>query len=298
MSNESSILQRRNFLKGALGLSAAGILYLPALAKPRKPVGADRFAFLADIHIRKEPLRKVYTPEPFAKVVEQILAMPELPTAAVVCGDCASQKGKPEDYVLLAKLIEPLQKGGVPVYLILGNHDDRDALWKAFSKQKGKEGDFKEPKHLKVVSAPNVHLFILDSKITNDFTFGRLGKDQIEWLDKKLGELQDKPVICMAHHDPNYKPSPLGDYDQMCEVFKKHPQAKAFFFGHAHRWYQKKNEKGKHWEICIPSTAYVFRKKEPTGWLDAQFDPQGVKLTLHAMNEKHPKHGKAVELDW
>jgi 3',5'-cyclic AMP phosphodiesterase CpdA len=281
-----------------LGLSAAGVLYLPALASPRKPVGPDHFAFLSDIHIREKPLRKIYTPDPFAKVIQQILALPELPTAAVVCGDCASLKGKSEDYKLLDQLLKPLREGGVPIYLILGNHDVRDALWKQFPKQKGKEGAFDEPKHIKVLSAPSVHLVMLDSKVTKDFTFGRLDKDQMAWLDAKLGELADRPVICMAHHGPNFPYSPLSDYDEMCAVFKKHPQAKAYFCGHAHEWYHQQHKEGKHWEVCIPSTAYAFKKKEPTGWLDVQFDPKGVKLTLHALDEKHPKHKKPVKLVW
>ena len=302
MPHRSLNLPRRDFLKGALALSAAGILHLPALAEPKKRVIANRFVFLADIHIRKLPIKTVYTPSPFAKVVLQILAMPKLPSAVVVCGDCAGLKGKPEDYALLADLLKPLREGGVPVYLILGNHDDRDALWKAFPKQKGKEGvAFKDPKHLKIVSAPNVHLVMLDSKITGDFRYGRLGKDQMAWLDRKLGTLQERPVICLAHHDANFKDSPLGDYDDMCKIFQKHPQAKAYFFGHAHEWYQKKEKeegKGNHWKVCIPSTAYAFKKDEPTGWIDAHFHAKSVDLTLHALDEKHPKHLQELKLFW
>lgn len=292
-------IHRRNFLQATLGLTAAGVLYLPALAEAKKPVGQDHFAFLSDIHIRKKPIRKVHTPKRFAEVSEQVLSQPELPAAVIICGDCACLTGKPEDYLQLRESLKPLREGGVPVYLILGNHDDRDELWKAFPEQKAKDTDtFSDPKHMKIVSAPSVHLFLLDSKITKDFRCGKLGKDQLEWLDKKLNEFSDRPVICMAHHPPALDASPLTDYAKMCEVLEKYPQAKGYFFGHAHEWYQTQNEKGKHWEVCLPSPAYQFKKGEPIGWVDAQFNPKGVKLTLHAIDTKHPKHGEVVELAW
>lgn len=299
MTTPSPTLRRRSFLKGALGLSAAGVLHLPALAAPKKPVGADHFAFVSDIHIRTKPIRKIQTAKHFGKVSDQILALPKLPTAVIICGDCACLTGKPEDYVLLKKVLEPLRKGGIPIYLILGNHDDRDQLWKAFPEQKTTDGSkFEDPKHIKIISAPSVNLFLLDSKITGDFRYGRLGKDQIAWVDKKLKELPDKPAIFMAHHPSDFKASPLEDYDELCKVFEKHPQAKACFFGHAHRWYQKRGKEEKIWQVCIPSPAYTFGKGEPIGWLDVRFNPKGVNLTLNSLEENHPKQGEVVNLDW
>lgn len=292
-------LKRRNFLKGVLGLSAVGILHLPALAAPSKPVGPDHFAFLTDIHIRKKPIRGVQTAEHFAKNIEQILAAPELPMAAVIFGDCACLTGKPDDYILLAKSLEPLRKAGVPVYLLLGNHDDRDALWNAFPEQKGKDaGAFEDPKHIKVISTPNVNLFLLDSKVTGNFSLGRMGKDQLEWLDKQLQEHKDKPAVLIAHHDPAGNKIALYDYSKFYAVLKRHPQAKGYFFGHKHEWYQQQNEKEKLWEVCFPASAYVFNEKEPLGWVDAQFLPQGVKLTLNTMDKKDPRRGEVVELAW
>lgn len=290
MSNQTLTIPRRNFLKGALALSVTGVLYLPALAEPRKPVGLDRFAFLSDIHIRETPIREVYTPEHFAKNAEQILAAAELPSAAIVCGDCACLTGDSKDYVLLAKSLVPLREAGVPVYLILGNHDDRDALWNAFPDQKGAEGAFDDPKHIKVVSAPNVNLFLLDSKVTGDFQSGNIGKDQLEWIEEKLRKFKDKPAIFMAHH-PEVAPS-------LYEVLKRYPHAKAYFFGHKHEWYHQEDKQTKLWEVCLPASAYVFKEDEPLGWVDAQFHDKGVKLTLNAMDPKHPKQGEVVELGW
>ena len=292
-------INRRNFLKGTLAISAAGVLHLPALASPKKAIDPNRFAFLSDIHIRNEPIREVYTPDHLAKNAEQILAAPDLPVAVVVCGDCACLKGNPEDYALLAKLLKPLREAGVPVYLILGNHDNRDAMWNALPEQKENGfGSFEEPKHIKVVSAPNVNLFLLDSKVTGDFGLGRMGQDQLQWLDKYLEQHKDKPAIFMAHHDPTDGGIALKDYTDLYAVLAKHPQAKGYFFGHLHQWFQKQNKEHKLWEVCLPTSAYVFNESEPLGWVDARFKPQGVALTLNTMDKKDPRYGKVVELAW
>ncbi|MGD9127057.1 MAG: metallophosphoesterase [Planctomycetia bacterium] len=300
MKNYSSKLQRRDFLKGVLGLSAAGILHLPALGAPKKPVDPCRIALLADTHINEDltvPTRGIFPAAHFRVVVQQILSLPQLPVAATVSGDCANQRGKPGDYKMLAKLLKPLREGGIPVYLLLGNHDNRENFWKAFPKQKENLAKIpEEERHVKVLSTENVDLFLLDSLIRPKHTPGRLGKKQLQWVDEKLKEHTDKPVILMAHHDTRKQPQKaLQDYEKLFAIMKRHPQVKGYFFGHLHRWFQNKNEGL--WEVCIPTTSHVFKETTPTGWVEATFKPKGASLKVHTINE-HPKQGEVVELAW
>ena len=295
-------LRRRDFIQNAAVLSAAGIFYLPALAAARKPVTPNRFAMLADTHIRvdREELSRGLIGAPgisaaghLQENIRQILAQPEQPVAAIICGDCAFLYGKPGDYAVLSELLLPLRKAGVPIYLILGNHDNRHAFWKAFPKQKvGIVPLTEEEKHLKVVSTPEVNLLLLDSLIKTNYEPGSLGDKQLQWVDQKLKTLKDKPLVFMAHHHP----SDIKDYAKFLKIANSHPQAKAFFYGHLHEWYQKQD--GKIWEISLPASAYVFDDRQPSGWVDSQFHKDGVKLTLHTIDKKHPKQGEVVELAW
>ena len=293
-------IQRRHFLKGALSLSAAGILHLPALASPKKPVDPRRIALLADIHIDQDPslsVRGILPTVHLRTVIEQILAQPKLPVAATICGDCAHKIGLPEDYAMLAKLLKPLRQGGVPIYMLLGNHDNRENLWKAFPDQKKHLAKIPDAqKHAKVLTTENVHLFLLDSLTQPGSTPGLLGKKQLKWIDEKLSTLDDKPVIMMAHHDVRKPPAQsLHDYESLFAIMDRHPQVKGYFFGHLHQWFhQKRNDL---WEVCLPATAHVLNKKWPSGWIDAVFQPKGAILTLHTV-KKHPQQGEVVELTW
>jgi len=58
------------------------------------------------------------------RCVSKILALPRLPDAVVATGDLTDH-GTVEEYALLAELLTPRQ---MPLYLIVGNHDDPRAL--------------------------------------------------------------------------------------------------------------------------------------------------------------------------
>ncbi|MET1537547.1 metallophosphoesterase, partial [Burkholderia sola] len=89
-------------------------------------------AQLTDLHIR-EPGRLTYrridTARYLESSVQSVLALPQRPHALVITGDL-TDFGRPAEYVHLRSLLAPL--GELPIYLLAGNHDDRDALRAAF----------------------------------------------------------------------------------------------------------------------------------------------------------------------
>jgi len=50
--------------------------------------------------------------------------------------------------------------------------------------------------------------------------------------------------------------------------------------------------------VNLPTTAYVFDKKQPCGWVDAQMRSDGITLRLNALDGQHSAHGKSVDLAW
>ena len=86
---------------------------------------------LTDLHIR-EPGRLAYgridTAPYLQQAVQSVLALPQQPDAVVITGDL-TDFGRAAEYEHLARLLAPLT---MPVYLMPGNHDDRDQLRRSF----------------------------------------------------------------------------------------------------------------------------------------------------------------------
>ena len=84
-----------------------------------------RIALLSDTHVpgdRKNGYRGFNPWENLQAVVPEVSAIK--PQAVILNGDAARLEGKPEDYQEVKSLLEPLASVA-PIYLSLGNHDDR-----------------------------------------------------------------------------------------------------------------------------------------------------------------------------
>jgi len=71
---------------------------------------------------------KVDTPRHLERCVSKILALPRRPDAVIATGDLVDT-GTAEEYGLFAEIMAPLD---MPLYLAVGNHDDRKLLRAAF----------------------------------------------------------------------------------------------------------------------------------------------------------------------
>src|SRR5690348_11969552 len=65
------------------------------------------------------------------QTVAHLNSLPALPDIVIITGDC-TDKGKPEEYQRLKEILSPLK---MPVYLIPGNHDDRNQFRQAIGSQ-------------------------------------------------------------------------------------------------------------------------------------------------------------------
>src|SRR5947209_5557475 len=133
-------ISRRRFLSGSLA-AASGLVLGRRSAGLEKPAGSDshRFALLSDIHIAADPavrMRGVNMFDNLKRVCDEVAALGPLPAAVTIDGDLALARGASEDYTTLIDLLKPLRKAGLPVYLALGNHDDRGHFHNAFPQQK------------------------------------------------------------------------------------------------------------------------------------------------------------------
>jgi 3',5'-cyclic AMP phosphodiesterase CpdA len=153
---------------------------------------------ISDLHIRREGSLAygiVDTSAMLERCVSQILALAQRPVAVIATGDLVDF-GRPEEYRRLRNLLEPLP---MPVYLLPGNHDDRQELRRAFPTHHylGQSTE-----HIQfVIETLPVRVIALDTVVPGE-SGGSLCGDRLAWLDRTLSTAPKRPTIIAMHHPP------------------------------------------------------------------------------------------------
>jgi 3',5'-cyclic AMP phosphodiesterase CpdA len=168
-----------------------------------------------------------------AAVMDHLLAMDPRPDVLVVSGDIADHGLAPE----YAEARAWLDRWPGTVATCPGNHDVRTA----FVEGLGVEGLGVETRT--VVEHDGFRFVMLDSLVDavagERVDEGRLGADQLAWLDRQLGASDDPAFVCL-HHPPTtiglelMDPIRLLDADDLAAVIDHHPHVVAVLVGHAH----------------------------------------------------------------
>jgi len=298
-------LTRREFVTTSLA-AGAGLLTLrtASAAQDAPKVDPDSFALLSDTHIPAKDTtsaRGVNMSTNLKKTVAQLVAMKTRPAGVLVSGDCAFNVGQADDYKNLAALVAPLGQAKLPLHMALGNHDHRERFTAQF-KAARTDAATVTGKHVSIVEAARTNWVLLDSLYKTNDPAGVLGEGQLAWLAKALDARRDKPAIVVAHHNPFWgkigkrRVMFLKDTAALFDVLASRPHVKAYVYGHTHRWGVAQRN-GLHL-INLPTTAYLFKKDEPSGWVGAQLRDGGVTLRPHCHDPKHTVHGKEFKLTW
>jgi Icc protein len=290
-------MNRRAFIK--TGLTAVGALTAvvtgcsPGLRKSeRKPA---RWALLADTHIPEDVnnnYRGFYPYQNLQKVVPDIISAS--PDGVVIAGDLARLTGQLGDYDNLKKLLSPIAEKR-PVFMALGNHDNRDNFVKIFDEIPGDKQSVKG-KHIVVVNNPTTRLIILDSLFYVNEVPGLLGKAQRQWLENYLKECDDTPTILCFHHTLGDDDGDLLDVPRLFSIIKPIRKVKAILYGHSHAYGFSEFE-GIHL-INLPAVGYNFSDAEPIGWVQANLTDKGGDFTLHAIAGSMNNDRSVTRLTW
>lgn len=241
-----------------------------------------------------------------ARIVEQVVAEKDALSGVVINGDCAYSNGQPGDYETLFEILAPLRETGLPVHLTLGNHDDRDVLSGTLSEIGNSPV---EGKHCTVVETPLVNLVLVDTLRLVKEVAGEIGPEQLSWIAAHLDRDPGKPSVVVGHHYPQPvpdEPTPDGkppriyglvDTEGLFRTLAPRKSAKAYVYGHSHKWESSTDENNLH-HVNLPATAYVFDESLPTGWVRATFSADGGDFELVSLDPDHPQHGEKRSFEW
>lgn len=193
-------------------------------------------AQISDTHLKRQDellYGRIDTASYLERAVAHVNALDPRPDIVIATGDLVDG-GKPEEYANFRRVLAPLS---MPVYLIPGNHDARDALRAAF------------PEHSYlpasgflqyVVEGLPVRLIALDTLVPGK-GHGELCRERLDWLEARLGE-SNRPTLLFMHHPPfdcgiaafdNARLNEGGE--RLSELVRRHGNVERIVCGHVHR---------------------------------------------------------------
>ncbi|KAF1021553.1 MAG: 3',5'-cyclic adenosine monophosphate phosphodiesterase CpdA [Paracidovorax wautersii] len=245
---------------------------------------------ITDPHIR-EPGRLAYgridTAPYLAQAVASITRLPQAPDAIVITGDLVDF-GRAAEYTHLRQLLAPLASHRI--YLMPGNHDDRDELRRSFPEHSylGTAGFIQYS-----VPVGGLQLIALDTVVPRA-SEGRLCAERLAWLQAQLDAHRERPVVIAMHHPPFA--TLIGHMDaigllegaaELELLVARHPNVERVICGHLHRSIQVRF--GGAIAATAPSVAHqVCLDLSPTAASAWTLEPPGY--ALHAL----PAGGRLV----
>jgi Icc protein len=180
--------------------------------------------------------------------------------------------------------VEPIRAAGITVHVTIGNHDNRENLWKLLPFLKREQMGVQAG----VVELPHANLVLLDSGKR-----GVLGEEQLDWLAKELDQRADKPALIFGHYNPypnrGIRPNKgMRDGASLLKLLAERKHARGYFYGHTHEWQYDQRD---HLHLINqPAVSYYFGKGHAHGWVDMKLSETTAELELQCIDPKHKQH--------
>jgi 3',5'-cyclic AMP phosphodiesterase CpdA len=251
-------------------------------------------AQISDLHI-KQPGALAYgrvdTAACLARTIARLNALVPRPDAVIVTGDLVD-RGTVDEYRHLKTLLATL---ALPYWLLIGNHDGREALREVFPERAELHagGEFVQY----AVDIGEMRLIALDSM--EHLSAGTLCDTRLAWLAAQLDAARGRPVIVALHHPPF--DCGIGHMDAIRldaqasaaleALIARHPNVERVICGHVHRPMFARF--GGTVASAVPSPAHQVTLDladgapstftlEPPAFALHRYDPRGGMVTHHA----------------
>ena len=191
---------------------------------------------ISDLHVTASGQRLhgvVDTVACLERCVHRIIGLDPLPDLVVATGDLVDTPSARA----YGQLREMLAKLPLPVYLLPGNHDERQALRAAFPDHRylPREGEFLQY----AIDEHPVRLLALDTVVPGE-AGGALCAQRLQWLEQQLRR-SDAPTVIAQHHPPfrtgiaHMDRMGLEDASPLEQIVRRFPQVQRIVCGHLHR---------------------------------------------------------------
>ncbi|QDX22691.1 phosphodiesterase [Pandoraea pnomenusa] len=197
------------------------------------------FAQISDLHIKrpgKLAYRRVDTAAYLTRCVARLNTLAPRPDFVVLTGDLVDF-GAREEYDHLRSLLAPLE---IPYYLVIGNHDGRDALREVFPEHTylGNPGEFVQY----AATFGPMRLVALDTQDPPNGG-GRLCDARLQWLEATLAADTRTPTVIAMHHPPfvcgivhmDVQSLDAADAAKLAAVVRRFDNVERVICGHVHR---------------------------------------------------------------
>jgi 3',5'-cyclic-AMP phosphodiesterase len=194
-------------------------------------------AQITDFHVKASGMLafgRVDTSRHLEQAVSALLALSPQPDVILATGDLVDS-GDPSEYEHVRYLLRRLTQ---PVFVIPGNHDNREALRAAFS-----DCDYLPTTaaflNYTVEKWP-VRLIALDTLVEGT-PGGRLCRERVSWLSDRLSDQPARPTVLFMHHPPirtgieHMDAMGLSGVEDLAHVVAHHRQIERIMCGHVHR---------------------------------------------------------------
>ncbi len=205
---------------------------------------ALKFAQLSDVHFYTGSNNTTYkmigeSPKLLDDAISQINAIPNV-SFVMFTGDLIDKPFEKE----LSAFLPHTEKLNAPWYFAFGNHDTMyggyltPKVYMELVNKYNKNYKF-EKSYYSFVPQKGYKVIVLDSIIRDRLTAnGRLGDEQLAWLDNELANSKNDTVLIFMHvpilepyNSPNHR---LLDADKVEAIFSKYKNPIAVFQGHYH----------------------------------------------------------------
>jgi Icc protein len=194
-------------------------------------------AQISDTHISTPDSRNdrlFRTAEHLAGAVAHLNALHPQPDLVLATGDLV-ERGGIDEYERLREILASLD---MPLFLIPGNHDDRENLPEVFADHAylPRNGAFLQY----TVEDWPLRLVGLDTLVPGE-SGGRLCTERLAWLEARLAQAPERPTLVFMHHPPfttgiaAMDEMGLDGIEDLAAVIRRHPQVERITCGHLHR---------------------------------------------------------------
>lgn len=254
---------------------------------------------LSDPHIKTPgslAYGRVDTAACLARAVAAVQRLPQPPAAVVVTGDL-TDFGRADEYRHLRALLSPL---GCPIYLLPGNHDDRQGLRQAFPEQAWLQGPGEFLQY--AIDLGELRLVVADTVVPGA-AHGEMCSRRLDQLDALLGAGRRDRTVLALHHPPfrtyigHMDDIGLQGAEALAEIVSRHPQVERVICGHLHRSIQVRwagtvalTAPSTAHQVCLdlaPDAASAF-VLEPPGFLVHAWSDDGPLVSHLAAIGDHP----------